>query len=322
MRSDISFPGFGGTTLRGWLYTPEKADNGPALVMAHGFSATRAMALDPFARVFCEAGITVLVYDHRNLGESDGEPRQEINIWAQARDYRRAFDWLAQRPEVDPARIGIWGSSFSGGEVLVVGACDRRVAAVIANVPFASLPDTAQRLADPGAFAAIRAALLDESGGGPADAAGEAMGPLAVVPEEGVDLPAFLAFPEASEWFLRAGADPGAGWHNRVTLRNCFGTVPAFDPGVCASHIAPTPLLMVVASEDRLAPTQGALQTFERAGEPKRLELVEGDHFVVYQGAGFARAAPVMRDFLLATSLSAVGPASAGQVRSRGPTSG
>ncbi|MBP6381308.1 MAG: alpha/beta fold hydrolase [Pseudomonadales bacterium] len=299
MRTDVSFPGFGGTTLRGWLYTPVGAGNGPALVMAHGFSATRAMALDAFARVFCEAGITVLAYDHRNLGDSDGEPRQEINIWAQARDYRRAFDWLAQRPQVDPARIGIWGSSFSGGEVIVVGACDRRVRAVVANVPFASLPDTEQRLADPFAFAAIRAALLDESGGGPADAAGEATGPLAVVPEEGVDLPPFLAFPEASEWFLRAGADPGAGWHNRVTLRNCFGTVPTFDPGVCASHIAPTPLLMVVASEDRLAPTEGALQTFERAGEPKRLELIMGDHFVPYQGEGFAQASAAMREFLL-----------------------
>jgi len=300
MRHDVEFPGFGGTTLRGWLYTPAAAGKGPALVMAHGFSATLGMAIDPFARVFCEAGITVLAYDHRNLGRSDGEPRQEINIWAQARDYRRAIDWLAQRPEVDPSRIGIWGSSFSGGEVIVVGACDRRVRAVVANVPFASLPDTAQRLADPGAFAAIRAALLDESGGGPADAAGEAMGPLAVVAEEGVDLPPFLAFPEASEWFLRVGGAAGSGWQNRVTLRNCFGTVPAFDPGVCASHLAPTPLLMVVASDDRLAPTQGALQAFERAGEPKRLELVDGDHFVPYAGAGFAKAVAAMREFLLA----------------------
>ena len=94
--------------------------------------------------------------------------------------------------------------------------------------------------------------------------------------------PAFLAFEEASEWFLRAGAAPGSGWHNRVTLRNCFGTEPPFDPGVCVSHIAPTPLLMVIASDDRLAPTAGALKAFERAGEPKRLELIEGDHFVAW----------------------------------------
>jgi len=300
MRSDVSFPGAGGTTLRGWLYTPEGARGGPALVMAHGFSATIHMAMDPFARLFCEAGITVLAYDHRNLGSSDGEPRQEINIWAQARDYRHAIDWLAQRAEVDPRRIGIWGSSFSGGEVLVVAACDRRVAAVIANVPFASLPGGGQGQDSGDAFAAIRAALLDESGSGPADPGGEAFGPYAVVAQDGVEEQAFLAFPEATDWFLRNGTGSATGWLNSVTLRNCFGGDPAFDPAVCVPHIAPTPLLMVVASEDRMAETAGALRTFASAGEPKRLELVTGDHFVVYQGPGFAQASRAMRDFLLA----------------------
>lgn len=299
MRSDISFPGHGDVTLRGWLYTPQGADNGPGLIMAHGFSATIDMGIDAFARIFCEAGITVLAYDQRNLGVSDGEPRQEINIWAQARDYRRAIDWFAERPEVDAERIGIWGSSFSGGEVLVVAACDRRVAAVIANVPFASLPDTDERLATAGAFETIRAALLDESGNGPADVGGEPIGPLAVVAQEGVDLPPFLPFPEATQWFLEHGARASRTWQNRVTLRGLPSGPPPFDPGVCASHIAPVPLLMVVASDDQLAPTEGALKTFERAGEPKRLEVILGDHFVPYDGPGFARASTAMRDFLV-----------------------
>ncbi len=299
MRSDISFPGHGGITLRGWLYTPDGASSGPALIMAHGFSATIDMGIDAFARVFCAAGITVLAYDQRNFGVSDGEPRQEINIWAQARDYRRAIDWLAARPEVDAKRIGIWGSSFSGGEVLVVAACDRRVAAVIANVPFASLPDTDERLAVAGAFEEMRAALLDESGSGPADAGGDPIGPLAVVVQEGVDLPPFLPFPEATQWFLEYGARASTTWQNRVTLRNLPSGPPAFDPGVCASHIAPVPLLMVVASDDDLAPTEGALKTFERAGEPKRLEVILGDHFVTYHGPAFAHASAAMRDFLV-----------------------
>ncbi len=300
MRRDIEFSGYGGTTLRGWLYVPEGARNGPALVMAHGFSATIDMGIDAFARVFCAAGITVLAYDQRNLGLSDGEPRQEINIWAQARDYRRAIDWLEQRPEVDPRRIGIWGSSFSGGEVLVVGGCDPRVAAVIANVPFASLPDFAERRPEPGAFEAIRAALFDESGNGPADAGGDPIGPFAVIAEEGVELPAFLPFQEATDWFREYGLCRSKTWQNRVSLRALpTSSTPAFDPAVCAPHIAPRALLMVLASEDRMAPVDGARQTFANAGEPKRLEVIEGDHFVVYQGPGFERSSAVMRDFLL-----------------------
>jgi predicted acyl esterase len=97
VRHDIEFPGFAGTRLRGWLYVPETELPVPGVVMAHGFSALKEMAMDRFAEIFCEAGLTVLAYDHRNLGASDGEPRQEINPWAQARDYRYAIGWLAER---------------------------------------------------------------------------------------------------------------------------------------------------------------------------------------------------------------------------------
>jgi len=298
MRRDIALEGFGGTVLRGWFYTPDGGQAAPAIVMAHGFSAVKEMALDPFARAFCEAGMAVLVYDHRNLGASDGEPRQEINLWAQARDYRYAISWLATQPEVCPDRIGIWGSSFSGGEVIVVAACDRRVKAVIANVPFACLPGVDYETA-PDTFAAIRQNLLDESGSGFADVPGEVMGPLAVVEEQGNDLPVFLGSEEASKWFRAVGRLPESRWVNRVTIRNSFGTQPPFDPGICVRHISPTPLLMVVATHDELADTAGTLATFARAGEPKHLVMVEGGHFVAYQGPGFELAVSAMRDFLL-----------------------
>ena len=133
-RADVEFEGHGGTTLRGWLYLPDPTARPAAgIVMAHGLSAVKEMVLDRYAEVFCQAGMAVLAYDHRNLGASDGEPRQEINPGAQARDYRRAIDWLAGRPELDAERIGLWGSSYSGGEVIVVGACDERVRAVVAT---------------------------------------------------------------------------------------------------------------------------------------------------------------------------------------------
>ena len=298
MRNDIEFAGFGGTTLRGWLYVPEMPLPAPAIVMAHGFSAVKEMALDRFAQVFCDAGLAVLVYDHRNLGASDGMPRQEINIWAQARDYRYAIGWIAGRPEVDADRIAIWGSSFSGGEVIVVGACDPRVKAVVANVPFGGLPgiEYAQL---PDTFEVIRNNLYDESGSGLADASGEIMGPFAVVDEEDNDLPIFLDQPEAREWFLKYGRTPGSRWENHVTVRNSFGTEPAFDPGMCIHHLSPKPLLMLVATQDHLADTAVSIAAFERAGEPKRLEMINGDHFADYQGQGFVQASTVMRDFLL-----------------------
>jgi fermentation-respiration switch protein FrsA (DUF1100 family) len=83
--------------------------------MAHGFSAVKEMYLDKFAEVFAEAGLGALVFDNRNFGASGGEPRQEIDPWEQVRDYRDAITFVETLPETDADRIGIWGSSYSGG---------------------------------------------------------------------------------------------------------------------------------------------------------------------------------------------------------------
>ena len=135
MRQDLEFEA-GGVTLRGWLYTPDGA-NGPVptVVMAHGFSAVKEMYLDRFAEVFADAGLAALVFDNRNFGASDGEPRQEIDPIAQMRDYRHAITYALTLDGVDGNRVGAWGTSLAGGHVLVVGAIDRRVGCVVAQVP-------------------------------------------------------------------------------------------------------------------------------------------------------------------------------------------
>src|SRR5262249_7727467 len=112
MRQDIEFDAEG-TTLRGWLYVPDEATGPvPAIVMCHGYSAVKELCLDAYAEVFCEAGFAALVYDNRCLGASDGEPRQEIDPWAQVNDYRHAITYARTREEIDPDRIGVWGSSY------------------------------------------------------------------------------------------------------------------------------------------------------------------------------------------------------------------
>ncbi|MDP6978458.1 MAG: alpha/beta fold hydrolase [Myxococcota bacterium] len=295
-RKDVAFEGHGGTLLRGWLYLPRGDAEVPGVVMAHGLSAVKEMALDRFAEALCDAGMTVLVYDHRNLGASDGEPRQQINPWAQARDYRHAITWLSDQPRTDADRIAIWGSSYSGGEVIVVGACDDRVKAVIANVPFAGYAeadysDTAKH------YAAIREQLYDESGTSLADTQHTLMGPIPVIQSEGIEGPVILDQPESTEWFGEAGSR-APNWFNSVALENAAGTEPAWDPGACIAHVAPRPLLLVVATEDRLAEAAVTCAAFERAGEPKELVMIDGHHFNPYEGEAFEHAAVAMRDFL------------------------
>src|SRR3954454_17272753 len=98
-----------GVTLRGWFYDAVGAFGAaPTVVMAHGFSAVKEMYLDRFAEAFAAAGLNALVFDNRNFGASDGEPRQEIDPVQQVRDYRHAITYATTLSESDD-RIGVWG---------------------------------------------------------------------------------------------------------------------------------------------------------------------------------------------------------------------
>ena len=108
-REDIEFQGEGDVTLRGWFYPAQNTTTpAPVIVLTHGMSAVKEMYLDDYASVFAEAGLNALVYDHRNFGDSDGTPRQELDPVLQYRDYRNAISYATTRPEVDANRVGVW----------------------------------------------------------------------------------------------------------------------------------------------------------------------------------------------------------------------
>jgi fermentation-respiration switch protein FrsA (DUF1100 family) len=293
MRQDIEFDAEG-VTLRGWLYLPDGA-TGPVatVVMAHGFSAVKEMYLDSFAEAFTIGGLGALVFDNRNFGASDGEPRQEIDPWAQVRDYRHAITYAQTRPEVDPGRIGVWGSSYSGGHVLVLGAIDKRVKCVVAQVPLVSGMKNIQRLVRQD-FIAPNRAMFDE------DRAARFRGePPAMVPVVDPDPMAVSALPtpDSWEWFSETGKSRAPSWRNEVTLRT-VELLMEYEPGVYVERISPTPLLMVVAAGDHLTPSDLALEAYQRAREPKKLALLPGAHFDAYVN-DFDAASGAARDWFL-----------------------
>lgn len=133
---DVAFETSDHLTLRGWVFTPSSFDGKlPCVVMAHGFAAHKEFNLGSFAEYFTSnLPVAVLAYDHRCTGASDGEPRREIIPALQISDYSDAITFAQSLPEVAAHKIAIWGSSYSGGHVLTVGAVDRRVKAVISQV--------------------------------------------------------------------------------------------------------------------------------------------------------------------------------------------
>jgi len=162
-REDIEFRTHDHVTLRGWFYTPAIAtsSNMPCLVLSHGFSAVKEMDLDLFAEYFIsKLPLSCLVYDNRGFGASDvkeGQPRQEIIPTVQCSDISDAITYAQSRNDVDADKIGIWGSSYAGGHVLWVGAVDRRVKAVLSQIPCVSGYDTFHRLIRPDFVAGLNA---------------------------------------------------------------------------------------------------------------------------------------------------------------------
>jgi uncharacterized protein len=291
MRQDIEFNAEG-TTLRGWLYLPEGARRpAPAVVMAHGFSAVKEMYLDRFADVLSAAGFAVLVYDNRNFGASDGVPRQEIDPWQQVRDYRHAITWIGSRKEIDRDRIGVWGSSYSGGHVLVVGAIDRRVKCVVSQVPLVSGSRNLKRLIRADMIAEVRKQFDADR---MARFAGEAPAMMPVVAQDPL-APAALPTADSWQWFTETARIRAGAWRNEVTLRT-VEMLGEYEPGDYITRISPTPLLMIIADGDHLAVADEAFAAYNRALEPKRLLVLKGGHFDAYV-RDFERASVAAREW-------------------------
>jgi fermentation-respiration switch protein FrsA (DUF1100 family) len=291
-RRDIEFDAEG-VTLRGWLYTPAAEGPTPIIVMAHGFSAVKEMYLDRFGEAFADAGMAALVYDNRNFGASDGEPRQEIIPWQQVEDYRHAITYAQSLPGIDASRIGVWGSSYSGAHVLALGAIDNRIKCVVSQVPMISGYHNARALIRRDMFAPTRELLEQDR----ADRyAGKAPGMIPVVSNDPL-APCALPTADSYDWFIETGKSRAPSWRNEVTLRSIEKFLE-YEPGVHIPRISPTPVCFVVAERDHLTPAEYAIEAYEKALEPKRLVILDGGHFDAYV-AGFDEASAAARDWFV-----------------------
>jgi pimeloyl-ACP methyl ester carboxylesterase len=289
-RSDVVISS-GGVDCAGWLYRPDGGGPHPLVVMAHGFSATRDQRLDVYADHFCAAGLGVLVFDYRHFGASAGEPRQLLNIGRQQADFRAAVAYAREIDWVDPARVALFGTSFSGGHVIAVAASDERIAAVVSQCPFtdglASLPPIGI------------ANLIRSSGAGLRDQLGALAGrPPRYIPAVGPPGSfAVMSTPDSEPGFL-AMTDPGSGWVNRVAARIAL-TVGLYRPGRDAARVR-CPILFCVCDRDSVAP---AKQTLKWAATAPRGEIIRYPvgHFEIYLGEPFKRAIADQTAFLVQT---------------------
>jgi fermentation-respiration switch protein FrsA (DUF1100 family) len=286
MPTTITFKS-GGLNCAGDLYLPQGFDSArqyPGVVLGHG-TAQSKQSLVTQGEFFSRAGYVVLAIDYRSFGASEGEPRGQIFPLNQVEDFRNGVSFLQRVPGVDPQRIGIWGTSYSGGVVIYAAAVDPRIKAVVAQVPVVNhagcgcapwqwgelldrLEEDRQRRYDGLEGARIPVSTVD----------GFSFRP-------GVERTA-RKFEEVLRQTGKPLLAPGAP---EVLLESAEKTLE-FNATSVIEQIAPRALCIISTKDDEAHPIDQILEAFDKAKEPKRLLLLDMTVLDVYWEPGLSLA--------------------------------
>ena len=293
-RVEVPFGSHGGI-CRAWRYAPTAAagaanERRPCVVMAHGFGATRDASLAPYAERFAAAGMHVLVFDYRHFGASDGQPRQLVSVRRQLQDYAAAFEFARALRGVDPARIAVWGTSFSGGHALVTAARVPGVAAAICQCPMMDGLAAVRRIleyAGPGQ-------LLRLTGHGLLDLLKAPFRRPHYVPTVGPSGSLAVMSSADAEAGYRALLPPGA----RVEVAARIALSIAFYRPVNDARRVRCPVLVQVCERDSVAPAAAAEQAIAGLGARAEVQRYPIGHFEPYFGEHFERSVADQLGFL------------------------
>jgi predicted ester cyclase/fermentation-respiration switch protein FrsA (DUF1100 family) len=273
MRRDVEFPSQG-VMCRGWLYVPDHLQKrAPAIVMANAISAIKEITLPGYAERFCAAGFVTLVFDYRHYGVSDEAPRNHIDPHEQQQDIRNAITWLRARPEVDPDNIGGWGISLGGVHMLFLGAYDRRLKAVVSVATGLNMMEAMMGRTTLQGFLRILNGDHDRR-----FQTGELATYIPAVSMPGKS--GLMPLAEAYEFYTEAMQTYAPTYENRVTFESVENLI-ADHSAEAVELIAPTALLMIHGKKD-LIPVDAVRAVFERAGEPKKLIVLDCLHTDLY----------------------------------------
>lgn len=280
MRSDLDVLSHG-IRLSAWHFPAANDDlegsrGRPCVVMAHGFGATKDAGLEPFAERFQAAGAEVLVFDYRGFGTSDGDVRQDIDHRRHREDYVAAVAHARTLDGVDPDRIVLWGSSYSGGHVIAVAAQDERIAGVISQGA---------------AMDGLAAVLLILGYAGPMQVIKLTAHALRDVVSRKPHLIPIVGPPKSLAAITSDDGESGYAKIMGPTFRNEMRArgilrILINRPVTRAKRLR-MPVFLVVASHDTIAPVSAVEKVGRTVSGPVQVERLDVAHFDIYDGAPF-----------------------------------
>ena len=271
----------GGLSIAADLYLPDSFGDADIamVVQGGGWCYVKEIVQPSFAEEFNARGLGALVFDYRCLGESEGEPRQEINPWDQIEDYKNAISFVQQMDGVDPERIGAWGISYSGGHVLQLAASDPRVAAVGSVVPVINGYENLRLAHGTIGFREIREAVAVDRA---AQFSGAEPGYLNHNPQEPGGLSTW-PFPTSADMFRELVIE-GPNYVGKATTRSTEWLLE-YNVRPYAERIVDTATLMVLAEGDDHTHWDLALDAYDSIPcHDKRLDVIrKSSHQTIYK---------------------------------------
>lgn len=290
-RTDCQFPSQG-DKCSAWLYLPDGVVKPSLVVMAHGFGGLRNCGLEPFAELFADQGLAVLLFDYRGFGESEGTPRQLISPRRHVEDYQAAVNWARGRKDINADKIALWGTSFSGGHSIVAAAHDPKIAAISVQVPFvcgiaSSTPIVIQN--GPGYFFKAASSSIKDCW-----RAATAQEPYLVRIYGTPDEFAILNTRDSKTGY-ESLMPPGLDVENATPAR-IFLTMALYRPISVAGRVK-CPALVIAGENDSLIPIKAVKKA---AAKMKRAEFISLplNHFDPYLGEPFNQVSKIQLDFL------------------------
>ena len=275
-----------GTTISAWFYLPENLSNPvPCVVMCQGFGGTMDCILDRYALRFNAAGLAVLTFDYRHFGASAGEPRQLFDTKMQLEDLKTAVAYARSRPEIDPEKIIMWGTSASGGYGLVIAAEDKEIAAVIAQCPGIDHDEDGKLFLEREGWGYFLKLLVHAQRDKGRSRFNLSPHTFPIVGQPGTF--AMLTAPGAFDGYSKL-VNESETFQNEVCARLMF-MGHARDPIDAASDVQ-CPVLFLICEQDNLASPTSHVKAANALGDKATIKTYPIGHFDIYSGENFKRS--------------------------------
>lgn len=281
-RLPVSFPS-DGIRLAGHLYlppTPPAGGRRPGIVLDGPMMSIKEITVPVYALRLARAGYTVLTFDRRGWGESEGTLRQHMNPPDNVRDIRNATTYLLSRDDIDPERVAGVGVCAGGGFMLQAGALDRRYHAVAC---IGAMYGARQPMHDDLGHDGWIEAMRTMAAGRLADfEAGRPLVYQAGAPSSAPPGTALTLADEPYNFYTSRQQQIAPTWRNELTQES-MQNMAEYDATIYAPLVSPTPLLVVHGTLNPVVPPRYARQVHATAGEPKSMVWIETtNHVQIY----------------------------------------